>query len=184
MSKASHFHRLKCSAALFFSLLLPWNLSGCTGKAFPALQEPPELASAFTAQIAFSVSDLSGTALLTKTAENTLRLDFQTPETLNGYTAAIDENGVALSFGSVTVSLGDSLPDGALITVLENALTLSAQPEEVQTAFQDGFWQFSGTLPKASGGFLLTVSSDGIPMELIAERAGISVVFSQTETSS
>jgi len=51
----------------------------------------------------------------------------------------------------------------------------------VQSVFRDPDWEFTGTLPKAAGAYLLTVSDAGVPQELLAEHAEISVTFLQTE---
>ena len=138
---------------------------------------PPQLPDAFTSEIAFSAHALSGTAALRM--KDGLELEFLSPKTICGYRICVREQEITLSYDDVTSALGDSLPDGALVTVLHDAL--SAEEESLQKTFADPGWGFSGTLPKAAGTFLLTVSDTGIPLELLAEHAGISVVFSDTE---
>jgi len=158
----------------FFTLLLAIALSGCSKP-----PEPPQLLQSFSSEIAFTAQELTGTASLVKTAENALTLKLQTPETLRGYQLCIQDGEITLSFGDVSSVLTGGLPDGALITVLADVL--SAQGEAVQSVFRDPDWEFTGTLPKAAGAYLLTVSDAGVPQELLAEHAEISVTFLQTE---
>ena len=138
--------------------------------------EPPQLPDTFTALIAFSVHSLDGTAAMTM--DDGLELQFLSPETLLGYRICVRDGEVTLAYDDTVSDLGESLPDGALVTVLHDAL--SAEEESLQKVFADPVWEFSGTLPKAAGTFLLTVSDTGIPLELLAQHAGISVRFSDT----
>ena len=156
----------------FLPALLILSLIGC--KQAPL---PPQLPDAFASEIAFTVHSLQGTAALRM--EDGLELKFLSPETICGCRISVKEQEITLSYDDTVSALGDSLPDGALISVLHDAL--SAEEEGLQKTFADPGWEFSGTLPKAAGTFLLTVSDTGIPLELSAEHAGISVVFSDTE---
>lgn len=154
------------------ALLLMLSLTGC--KQTPL---PPQLPDAFTSEIAFTVHSLEGTAALRM--EDGLELEFLSPETLCGCRIAVKEQEITLAYEDTVSALGDSLPDGALISVLHDAL--SAEEEGLQKTFADPGWKFTGTLPKAAGAFCLTVSDTGIPLELLAEHAGITVAFSDTE---
>lgn len=179
MSKARRFSRITTlSKQLAVSILSLLAAAGCSGKSLPLHREPPVLPDTFSAQIDFTVNDLDGSAQLNQT-DGTLELSFLKPETLSGFTASLSGGEVSLSFGGVAASLGESLPDGALITVLADAFALARSPEETEASPGGGDWTFAGTLPDAAGDFQLTVSSDGLPTLLIAEKAGITVLFTQ-----
>lgn len=178
MSKVNWFSRAAISKVIISSLLL--LTTACSGRGLSLNKEPPALPEAFSAQIDFAIGGLDGSALLTQT-DGTLELSFQQPDTLSGLSACLTDGDVSLSFGDVTAFVGESLPDGALITVLADAFTLSRTPETVTTASGTECWIFAGALPDTAGDFQLTVSSDGLPTALIAEKAGITVLFTQAE---
>lgn len=179
MRKISRFHFY----LIGYIAVLLMAVAGCSSETIPVLRKPPSLPAAFTAQINFSMNALSGSAILTRPDDTGLQLDFLMPETLSGYNITISDGDISVSFGDVTAALGETLPDGALIAVLDDALTFSAVPEQIEAVPQGENWELTGTLPKASGDFRLTVSGDGLPISLIAEHAEISVNFLQVTLS-
>ena len=151
-------------------------LAGCKEKV-----DPPAPLQTFTAEIAFQCGELTGAAQMTRSNPSMLSLSFVAPQTLEGFEMECNQGMVTISFQQVSVSMTNSLPDSALITVLSQAFDKVEASEQVQVSFDGENWTFDDTLSNTAGDFRLTVTQSGEPVAFAAEQAGISVTFSQVQ---
>lgn len=199
-------------AALFIIIGILWLvLPGCSSTMPELLPDPPQIPPSFTCEIQFSMEGLEGTAHLERPGrsgelqsaseaartDNGLELCFSAPETLSGVSILFLDGKARIQIGNVTSDFltipngrEAALPDGALISVLGNAMeqaSLPSQPKENWSQNKENSeWIFTGNLAGSPdhpasylGSFRLTVSSDGLPVLLAVDDAGISVQFSQ-----
>jgi len=182
-------------------------LPGCSETVPELLPNPPQLPQSFTCEIHFTIEGLEGTAQLSHPGRSEelqpssaaplnpasgLEICFSAPETLSGVSILCLDDLARIQIDDVTVNLltafdgqNASLPEGSLISILSKAIeavSLSSQAGENWSHDRDSDnWVFTGSLDGGLEGssFRLTVSNDGLPIDLAVDDAGISVQFSQ-----
>ena len=162
--------------AILVLLLLP----GCGVKTTPP-KLPPQLQQPFQAKATIEYGDLSISALLFKEKEDCFRLEFQSPDVLNGMSMSFEADQITIQYRGLTGSYRPgSLPQAAVGQLLAESIGTVCQGEKLQLSLNESVLHAEVVLAGKEDSFTVTMDAQsGILQTLTIPGQDFQVTFQE-----
>lgn len=167
---------MKKAFSLFAAIFLILA-AGCE-KQNESAKSPPPAPTAFTSEITAVYGNTEMTALLTQNAAEDFTVKFLTPEALSPLSIEYKNGECKVTYGGLSFETDlNRFPQTEIGALLTNALSDAVQGMNLQTAYADGIWTYTGTGER--GVFTLTRNGEtGEWLEFTADGADLKITFS------
>lgn len=167
---------MKKAFSLFAAIFLILA-AGCEKQSETA-KSPPPAPTAFTSEITAVYGNTEMTALLTQNAAEDFTVKFLTPEALLPLSIEYKNGGCKVTYDGLSFETDlNRFPQTEIGALLTNALSDAVQGMNLQTAYADGIWTYTGTGER--GVFTLTRNGEtGEWLEFTADGAELKITFS------
>ncbi len=161
-----------------FAVIILVLAAGCE-KQSKNSRTPPPVPDSFTANLKAEYGDTQMTALLTQNTPEEFVIDFQTPEAIAPLTVEYKNGTCKVTYDSLSFETDlNRFPQTEIGALLVNALSDAVQGMNLQTAYADGIWTYTGTGER--GVFRLTQKGDtGEWLEFTVDGANLKITFSE-----
>ncbi len=160
-----------------FAAIFVLLAAGCE-KQGESISAPPPAPTAFTSEITAVCGNSEMTALLTQNAAEDFTLKFLTPEALAPLSVEYKNGGCKVTYDGLSFETDlNRFPQTEMGALLTNALSDAVQGMNLQTAYSDGIWTYTGTGER--GTFTLTRNGEtGEWIDFTAKGADLKITFS------
>lgn len=161
-------------AAIGVSLSLV-SAVGCTAPVNSSI--PNRMANAFTAEVTMTADETESKASLTRYGTGAWSVVFSEPQAIAGVQLDFMDNDITASYKGLEFSVPKSAQSvkTCLQKLMEAADSMAADTAMNGGTAKDQQVEFAGELPE--GGYTLTVSQDGTPMEFTLPSYNLHIVF-------